>query len=303
MITLYQSSGLDSGDNASRDRQGRKFTESYFALITLPTETAADVEATVAASYAIGQEHPTRPGYRLVDIEVRHGGGVDNTRYEVTLQYRTATGTFTTQDVPDLPTDRPAHVSWGTWAEEQIREFDRSGNAIENAAGDKFDPPIRLPIGGLLLTVTRYVDEFNAKRAARYLYTVNSKSCRLAGQKFSARECRLVSWTADLEVIDGEPYWLERIEIQVATTRDLPDGEVNTWDYYPINAGYNRLNIGGDQSTKTPIEIRGEVPSVPQNLAANGTLLADDADRVFLQFRVYPERDFNAIGLKSAGDN
>lgn len=193
------------------------------------------------------------------------------------------------------PTDEPPILRRTSGQTEWAVEVDATGVGIANAAGDPFDPPITVPWGFEILTITKNIQTVDGPNiTANYRYRTNSVV-------FYGYAKGLV-WLSDFS---DEPAYDRGVHYRKTTwvfharspRGNIPDAQA--WFARPLNCGFRYRPAAG----QPPIAFRdptGQIVSSPGLLAADGTKLANNGMPTFMSFQVYGQADFNDLGINGA---
>ncbi len=107
------------------------------------------------------------------------------------------------------------------------------------------------------------------------------------------RQAKIVSIASGEQKTEGDISYYE-VAIRVAF---MEAGE--TWDREILNTGMSRFikDFSTGELTLTSEDPNANPINSPVKLSKEGTLLADDAEPVYLKFKTYPERNFNGLGI------
>ncbi len=199
----------------------------------------------------------------------------------------TATYGYIDYQKTENPLEDPAELSWSFAPYSRITDqaYDSNGDLtvpIVNTAGDAFDPPTEIDDPRPVLTVVvnlPYPDGFDPLRAYEYRNAVN-------GDTFFNVPPGYVKAAPPVATRMYHPecgfYWKVTYEFHFN-----PDGWVRTL----LNQGTRQLNAAGDGYESIVTET-GQLATDPVPLDTDGVALAAGADPVFLDFIVYPIKDF-----------
>lgn len=231
------------------------------------------------------------------DIEVKQDAG-DPYLFRVTARYSNKV------ERPDInqvenPLLRPAEIEYDDEGVMRPAWFDRDGEAVQNSAYERFDPPLEYEEPRLLIRITKNYATYDALEYLRFKNTVNSAPW--FGLPRGRVWCRKIKGKRSFE--SGIFFWPTVFEFLVRvhldeTVDDLSDPDVSkdAWAERVLDRGYMELNGGGD-----PVHMRdlrtGAPVSTPQLLDGSGGRLATGDDPVFLKFHLKREIDFNLLPL------
>lgn len=201
------------------------------------------------------------------------------------------------QQNPEDPTTEPPQVRFGFVTEEKIFTQDADGNAILNAAGDPFNPPVKLPVSYPTLTITRNEPTFDAAIACLYKDATNAdpifgvdhgwaKLNNIQGERV---------WGSEYTNIDGSKgRYYYKVSYELAFN---PDG----WKTKVLNAGLRELVDDGAGGFKLQaIRVNGQPVTEPYPLDANGKRLPQGADPVWIEIPNFKEIPFQPLALEYA---
>ncbi len=232
---------------------------------------------------ALRSGHPTRPYLWCSQKQARQADGNNGEFWEVTCSYTLNNGAL-------YPWNEPPVYSFSTNTTDVCCEFDLSNNkAIRNSAGCPFDPPVMATRYEATLQVTKNLLSFSAGVAMQYVGAVNSSDFYGAERGY----CMCVGIPATSQTYIDEntnvrtPYWT--VQYLFAFRNQF------SWQPKVLDAGF--LKKTGDGLV--PITIGGREPSTPVPLNGSGEPLEDpdSDDPHYLDFKVYPEKNFNSLGV------
>jgi hypothetical protein len=182
---------------------------------------------------------------------------------------------------------------------------DLDGNPFVDTAGTPFDPPPERPIWVDEITVERYESSMNRAGDRQYINAYNSDSWLDAepGEAF-------IHNIAAVEVFEFNAYWFRRTftilvspRIQISGTVAGPNSGgspfVGAWDYECVlNQGPQYLAKSGPNKGKPqPVSAGGYVDGRAKMLDANGAVLVDVKNPVYLKFRTKNKASFGDLNL------
>jgi hypothetical protein len=205
-------------------------------------------------------------------------------------------------DRPDInqvesPLLRPADISWDTVSYPRVAVADRDGGAIVNVNDERFDPPLMRDEKRLQLTVTRNQAGYDALSYALFENCTNSNT--FLG--FPAGRARCTRVKGDRQFENGVLFWRALFQFQFRILLDEVDEDVSdedkslrAWAEKVLNQGFYVMEGGQRVHARDP---RGQPSPTPVLLAADGARLAPGAEPYYLNFHLYPSRDFSLLGL------
>ena len=194
-----------------------------------------------------------------------------------------------TQSTPRAdPLDDPVRVSWGSWSYTEALTKDRNGAAVDNSAGEPFDPPAEIERRAPLVTIVRNEATYDPATADDYRDSVNSDVTTIAGLAVTARQAMCLEYSAETAVRNGTGYFVVTYQIAFKAA---------TWDRVILNTGMKTLNkvrVFEFDTAGALTEIESQVPML---LAANGTQLAWNGTPTYETFQVNAQKAFAALDL------
>jgi hypothetical protein len=249
-----------------------------YRVVCTNAETAKYEALTDGDIPAIGDEHPVES--TIVAHRITSQMETDPLIYLVSVEYATPTEF---SPAPN-PLDDRVQIRWShqTYTEPVIN--DRNGAAAVNSAGDWFDPGIEREKHILILNVARNEAFFNPATAEAYVDTVNSDVTTIAGLPITARQGKIMEYSAERLERNGHEYWavIYRLEFKG-----------DTWDSKKLDQGLHYL-AGG---VKYPITVAGEPATEAQLLDGSGAVLAVAGTPVFITFETNDQAVFGNLGL------
>lgn len=187
----------------------------------------------------------------------------------------------------DNPILRPPRYRVDFQEESTVVAKDNAGAAIVNSVGDEFDEPLEQEEIYPILVVERNYANLQTviDIGNEYHKSVNSKV-------FYGSAVRTVRF---LPLTSTELLFENGVSFYTVTFRFMFNKD--TWDRVVMNRGWRyRQAAGGnlipavDPTTQLPVQS-------PVKLAANGTLLADGAQPIWLTYQTRPLKDFSSLGV------
>ena len=279
----------------SKDGKGRHYLRRF--LVTLDAAPDAEIAALDAddGSTAVpnyGDTHPNNAYARCMNVSV----SPTDSRMVWTVEARYDT-VWSEINWTEDPLDEDPDVNWGVVERVEALHHDKDGDPLLNSANDWFDPPLEQPRYDLAVTIMR--NEAPAAYAPGdtydYVGTVNSDSTTIAGLAVTARQAKLVEYSANRQERNGVDFWRVTYRIEFRADTATTTG----WDREVLDQGINELFVlDGTKMRITGSD--GEPVQEPVNLDGDGVALAWDhapGDCVFLIFQTYPQKAFGALGL------
>jgi hypothetical protein len=169
---------------------------------------------------------------------------------------------------------------------ERVVWVDQDGNAIRNSAGDPFAEPVTIDDSRPVIVVTRNedVNAFNVTLAGEYQDTVN----QAVWNGFPSRTVKCTEIRTSEERKDPTTaLWYYEVNY-------VFEVKWETWSRFILDQGFAYL----DGSTREPFLDSDKQPvSDPKLLDGTGAELPDGDPPVTLEFRVYPDADFNTFNI------
>jgi len=253
----------------------------HFSVV-FDSATHDDNAALFAAGLpTIRSAHPSRPGLWLRSKQASQAAD-DGCKWDVVCSYDST-------PKADLPWNEPTLYAWGQQATEQICDFDVSSQKpIRNSAGCEFDPGISATRYEATLTVSRNELNFTYDKPLKYVGSVNASSFYTA----PAGYCMCTGIAASQQYYVNEagyrtPYW--SVQYNFAFRNKFG------WQAHVLDAGYMEKSDSGDLIA---IVINGREPSTPVPLKDGKRLEnPESAEPAWLDFKIYPEHNFNSLGV------
>lgn len=197
---------------------------------------------------------------------------------------------YTNEEFAENPLDEPAKTSWDTEIFQQVAETDVDGEAVVNAAGQYFDPPIMKDDFRLSATVRKNVVAVPAW-VLEYLNKTNLAAFTLDGMTFTAGQAKLAKLSL------SEPQ--ERNDITYRVLTMLFQFKEDTWVEEPLNQGMMEKPTSGNILQKIK-DRNGQEVTKPVPLDANGralwrTLPVTPANCTYMSYVIYGPKDFSVL--------
>lgn len=181
------------------------------------------------------------------------------------------------------PTLNPTEVELDFVEFNQVAAYDADGHAIRNSAGDPFtDPPVEREHCRAILTVTKNEYVYSLGFAGTYANTVNDADFTVGDIIFPARTmlAKPIRGTRQFAPLIGW-YWRNTYQFHLNL--------IDTFTAKILDRGFRKA------SGKLILGPDNHPPTEPALLDGSGNPLAIGGTPVFLEFGIYPERDFSAF--------
>ena len=280
-----------SGDSGGAGKNSNQRVCVYTVL----TDSAADTwDSAIKNAVGLPKYNDSYPGMGNFGVTSRAFNRKSPTLWDVTVTWtcRTFGGSHSNPDVD--PLDQPYEYAWRSQVSREPIEMDAAGNAILNAAGEPFDPPIQEDFYDSVLSITFNSGSFDeaAWRAARGNLNADEflggapGTCKiLDGNATQQRNGAITYWRVAVEVAYREDNWKRRVLNQgfrYAATDD--SGTILKYE-----DGSVKYTIACDKA-KHPL-------TKPILLAADGTRLAEGADPIWLVLTTKKSVDYSSLGM------
>jgi hypothetical protein len=200
------------------------------------------------------------------------------------------TATYSTErQIVENPLADPAEISWATESRTRPYFQDRSGDAILNAAGFYFDPPIEGDDSRWVATVKKNLGGVPSWILS-YRDAINNAVTYIDGVTVQAYKAKLSNVTIG--------KWEERnnilyrpLTMKIALNND-------TWRRQTLNDGFYELASPGADPTPV-LDTNGDPVTSPWPLDAAGKMIAKPtpANAIFITSQLYQEKDFSVLPL------
>ena len=181
-------------------------------------------------------------------------------------------------------------LDWANYS--RVATKDKNGTTIENSAGVEFDPPIEIDDARPVLVCTRNEWPLGSiiANSIQYKNAINTDSFYGAGP----REAKVES------IVCGDIMNENGVQFYQVTYRFQFNDQ--KWDITVVDQGFSHLDENGElvdamERTVTGSDVEWTKVSEPVGLKTDGTRQAKGVDKLFKEFRVYPELSFSALGL------
>lgn len=309
MMSVISSVLMLNGRSGSSDHKYRRI---YKASYRVKTSSSSNGWLTVLSqSGAAGLEDPVPNLWSTYALKGEVDGNVflqdkagilenpgSETTWVVDVVWRQPEpGSDPAQDSQPNPLNRAVryHIEWANYS--KVVDKDNIGNAVTNAAGQEFDPPLEQDDARPVLVAVRNEWPLGSiiGRSLDYKNAVNTDTFYGAPPRQAKMESILSS---ELMIENGVSFYSVVYRIQF---NDIQ------WDIEPVNQGFMYYENATDKNLKVArerntsgVDLATPV-SEPIGLNHDGTRRDDNAvpPKIFVQtpFRVYPERSFAALGL------
>lgn len=186
-------------------------------------------------------------------------------------------------------TSDPAIITWSTEQFQKVAEFDTSGDAIVNSAGDYFDPPAMIDDSRRIVTVQK-----NLAAVPSWLLTyqdaVNNDTFSVGGVSIAIGQAKMQAVSITQELIRGATTFF-----QVTFTMHI---QKNGWKLSILDAGFRRKD-GLGKMYKITSDGDETTPGQPVLLDGSGDVLDNPtpSTAVFREFTVYETKAFSSLPL------
>jgi hypothetical protein len=303
---------LDSSNN-------RSYTRNYLVITDDPLTTMVDV--------LVDSRVPQKGSFDLYDVQaecirvsVQVPDADDPYLWHVEGEWATGGRNVEARDIdlalqasdPDQaradgnqheesPTAQPIQVSWDFIPASSIftHSFEINepplfveAGAVTNSAHQLFDPPLEKDDGTLQLTIVQSVSNFDPEAAAEYYQTCNDD----VWNGYPPGSVRLIEWSAKKAYERRTSYWSQTFRFVFAKVVEINGEEYQDWDLRPRDYGsQTRTVVAGAVKFRKIEDDAGNQISV--NLDGSGQKLTADGPPVYLQYRPYERKDFDALGI------
>ncbi len=276
-----------------RERSARKYTEEYLVKYQdqgAPGSDLDDIASVACGAAGIPAMYAAHPNHANAYAVAIWAEKTEN-RYVwlVHVAYETPQG----RQYAENPINDEVQFVWGTRTTILAIEWDKDGKAVLNSAYDPFDPPIQEDLYDLTLIIVRNEASYTPATAHTYVNSLNNGNITIAGLAITAREGKLVDFSAEKLERNGYDYYrvVYRIEFNA-----------NTWDKQILDQGIYERKPAEDGKRKY-CKVEGKDATEPQRLDGSGEQLAETHPAqasVFLTFRIYPETNWSSLSLPTS---
>jgi hypothetical protein len=190
------------GDNTP---DGKTFSTDGTRMFDATTDDPAhddETDVLLSGIPIIGEAHPLRPWLRCNGRQVNQKSPI---WWEVTATYLAAVAGS------QSPMDLAPKIAWRSIASDEEIDQDQDGNPICTCLGEPFEPKVRVTKRDRVLTIRRFLSDFDPNLITSYTDAVNSDPV-----------LEVPIGTAKINVLDAESvtdqtngtYWDAQIEIQ-----------------------------------------------------------------------------------------
>lgn len=256
----------------------RSYTRGFWLTTTSQSEGPYTV-GSHASLPDIGSAHPedSSAWCRRLSVECVAGWRLWKVIAEYSSEYELNT----------TPTSDPAIITWSTEQFQKPAEFDASGNAVVNSAGDKFDPPALMDDSRRIVTVQK-----NMSAVPTWILTyqdaVNNDTFSVGGVSIAIGQAKMQSVNVSVRKTRNLTNFYE-----VTFTMHL---QKDGWVLSIVDAGYRKkVGTGREIITNTDKTL----PTTPVALDGSGGVLANPtaATIVYRDFTVYETKAFSSLPL------
>lgn len=257
--------------------------------------TAVDPSTSEAIPVS-GAAHPDNPFLFAMDFEIRHlGGGI---YWLVKVDYLSVGASAD-------PLLEPPTNSWTTENWIAPIDQDRFNKAIQNAAGENYDPPITREFSDVVLTFSCNIAAYNTGFWYPFLNTVNVDTFR----GFAPNTAKVASINADEKWRGTSNYFRLTVVIKFRNYFRVGQGGVLKewgWIRVVVNQGYHRLiNTGSppgqSQLWKQIRDQEGMPIRTPALLSADGFSLVDKDSPNYRSHEIYGQSTFANMNTVAVG--
>lgn len=164
--------------------------------------------------------------------------------------------------------------------------------ALENSAGEAFDPPALVDESRTVLTVTRNEVNFKSQNAIDFVNTVNSSPIVIGGLALEERQARLMGIA-----MSGRKWQdLGDVVLLYYPVQYVIHIKEETWDVQLLDQGSYHKTIDRGVERLVPFTNDGQ-PFIGLLDGFGFDLIPSNPKPQFLRFRVYRESDFSALSL------
>lgn len=291
----------DSGDETY---EGFSYEETYQVFTTDGSDNG-QVVLTASGLPAFGASFSGDPLSRVSSRQpIRQSDAT--THWQVRIRYSRETGNQ--QDRQQPPTLRPVKRSASVrWTQRALMQ-DEDDNPIITAAKTPFNPTIEVAIPHPLVRFTRWESSFSTSIIKAYVGKVNSSTFGAydAGWVMCTNIEASEEWEQDA---NGNPtkFWMVTYEFEACYDeqdkfRPLKALNADFWFLDPGDSNKRKpifvLENGsytGDAEAAGATPVPSPVPLSAAGIVLQASELPDDAN--YLEFNIYGEADFNALGL------
>jgi len=269
-------------------------SQTEVAIVVFDSTPVSGLDAIAQAGFYSGMPHRIMSWLAIEDgslqAETIHGGD----EWAITAKYSQLGASASKSSNEESYRTEVVPFSWSY---QRVVTIDKeSGDAIENSAGDPFDPPFMEVVPNIGWRVTMRETSANMSRCFS-VGSINNASFQMLGLTIPKYCAQLSNFTPVPQYdSDGNFFSLNTYEVKWNFNVSKESGDKIGFRQEVLNAGYNALRTASDLSTKARRYFKNEPCVTPQKLKADGTPeLTSAVD--YLQFTVNDLADFSAFGL------
>ncbi|WP_020475262.1 hypothetical protein [Zavarzinella formosa] len=291
---------LDIQTGDTRTRSFRVFFEGFNQSVDAARNATCETSI-VTAIPGYGENHPENSFIYVLKKSGKVTSDSNGSAWDVTVEYGVLTANANpspspspagadgaTGDSPPPDPETPQKFSINYWTKTSAPQADILGNAFLNAAYDFYETPPTREDEYLMFTAVRTSSKMDYDWLDSLNNCINVAAHKIGNKTYAAGTLK-ANITAEWPGGSDGKSWTVTIVV-----RHDPDG----WDWQIINAGFNKLVLGGIAGIKkVPIILNGYKPSKPQLLDASGFLLAPNGNPTYKTYRKHYKADFAYLGL------
>lgn len=276
----------EAGDDFGR---GRSYTETYKVITDDVNEPLDNVRKASFGGLSIPRKNepfPDDPSSRVSDVRPNQTG--DPYIWDVVVNYAQSTPT---ESFRDNPLEEPTQFEFATEFEQVGIVKDATGKLVLNAAGQPYDPAPVVLRSYIVANVTRNEAKPFDVNILNFVNSVNSDQY---GPAMLQRA--LHSFMAQIAVVAdnsaGRDFVRVRYEIHIRE---------EGWNLSLVELGWNWLWVN-PQGQQEWVEFRDKANNPLPNqqlLAADGSPLPADADKIITEYQPYRRMPWSSLGLYS----
>jgi hypothetical protein len=209
--------------------------------------------------------------------------------WEVTASY----GPWVTVPREENPLDQAPEVTFSYGKYQKIADEDALGNAVLNAAGDQFDPPVMRDDSRPTIRVVRNEQDFDTDLAEAMKDAVNHDVFKLMRDSKGNLK-QYDPGKVKVEDIQGTPRWHPACKAYYQVSYEFhvdPDG----WVKQILNAGMRQLVSGA----LAPCQLKGIPATSPVPLNDDGTQRSPDEEPLYVDVQLYSTMPFSNFNFVS----
>tara|TARA_R110002020_G_scaffold175493_1_gene367397 strand:+ start:13795 stop:14706 length:912 start_codon:yes stop_codon:yes gene_type:complete len=272
-------------------------SQTEVAVVVFDTTPVSGLDAISQAGFYSGMPHRIMSWLAIEDgslqAETIHGG--DEWAISATYSIKGATASKSDTDLTSYRTE----VVPFSWSYQRVVSIDKeTGDAIENSAGDPFDPPFMEVVPNIGWRITMRETSANMSRCFS-VGSINNASFQMLGLTIPKYCAQLSNFTPVPQYDEfGNFFSLNTYEVKWNFNESKEKANLKIgFKQEVLNAGYNALKTANDLTTIARRYLNNEPCVTQQKLKDDGTpeLTKDTAD--YLQFVVNDLADFSTFGL------